>query len=117
MPRPPLRLCAQQGCSARVPQGYCALHRAVREHDRGTRTARGYDNQWLRLSKAYLAAHPWCVGYPQGVHPIRVLAEVTDHILPIKARPDLRLEPRNWQPLCRACNARKAIDTEGGFGR
>lgn len=117
MPSAALRFCASPGCSARVPHGYCAAHRQARERDRGTRHARGYDNHWLRLSRQYLAQHPWCVGYPQGIHPIRVLAEVTDHIVPIKQRPDLRLEPSNWQSLCRACNARKAIDLEGGFGR
>ena len=117
MPSAILRFCATPGCPARVPHGHCAAHRQAKERLRGTRTERGYDNEWLRQSKAFLAAHPWCVGYPKGVHPIRTLAEMTDHIIAVKYRPDLRMEPTNWQPLCGACNRRKAIELEGGLGR
>jgi 5-methylcytosine-specific restriction endonuclease McrA len=46
----------------------------------------------------------------------RTRATVTDHIVAIKAG-GARLEPRNHQSLCGACNRRKGIEHEGGFGR
>ena len=45
-------------------------------------------------------------------------AEVVDHIVPVRDRPDLRLEPFNLQSLCRAHNARKAtIEKKARRGR
>lgn len=42
----------------------CADHQAAylrrRELARGTRTERGYSNEWLRLSRAAIAASPYC---------------------------------------------------------
>lgn len=113
-----MRFCATPRCSARVERGHCPAHRRQRDVARGTRQERGYDAIWDRASKTNLARNPWCVGYPKGVHkPYTVLAEVTDHIIAIRKRPDLRMEPSNWQSLCRDCNRRKAIAEEGGLGR
>ena len=122
MPSAPLRHCVTPGCPNRVKDGHCRQHQQKRQRvsdqARGTRHQRGYDNEWDRLSKRNLAAQPWCVGYPKGQHkPYTVLAEVTDHIIPIKRRPDLRLEPSNLQSLCSDCNRRKGIAEEGGLGR
>ena len=113
----PLRLCATPRCSNRVTQGHCAQHRRQKDLARGTRHERGYDRAWERLTQANLAAQPWCVGYPKGYHKVRTLAQVTDHIVSIRERPDLRLVPSNLQSLCNDCNRRKGIALEGGFGR
>lgn len=112
--------CPAPGCSVRC-HGLCAVHRGERQRRidarRGTRHARGYTNAWLRYSKRRLAEHPWCVGYPTGVHgSIGALATCTDHIRSAATHPDLFWDPSNHQSMCADCNKRKAIATEGGFG-
>jgi 5-methylcytosine-specific restriction enzyme A len=112
MPPRPLRPCATAGCPALVETGHCDQHRLTRERvrsqARATRTARGYDNRWGRYSARRLEYYPFCVHCGR-------LADVTDHILPIRTHPHLRMDPANHQSLCLACNARKAIREEGAF--
>lgn len=76
-------------------------------------SVRGYDGKWQRESRAFLAlpGNEWCAcgcGEP---------AEMVDHIIAPKGDMRLFWTRSNWQPLTRACNTRKAIATEGGFGR
>lgn len=113
--------CPRPGCRNRS-KGPCEAcrQRTQRHHDerRGTRTQRGYDNRWLTFSKARLARFPWCVGFPEGFHgAARVLAECTDHRIPLRQRPELKYVESNLQSLCFTCNTRKAVALEGGFGR
>lgn len=68
-----------------------------------TRTQRGYDNTWLRLSRMCLAEEPLC-RYCAEEGRVSV-ATVSDHIIPIQVRPDLRLERENVQSLCTACHS------------
>ena len=118
MPSASQRYCAEPGCSVLVSSGRCKVHRTQQDQRRGTRQQRGYTNAWLRYSKARLDEHPFCVGYPAGVHgTLPVLATMTDHILSAKDRPDLFNEPSNHQSVCAECNTRKANALEGGFGR
>lgn len=70
-------------------------------HDQ-TRTQRGYDNNWLRLSRLCLTDEPYC---RYCAREGRVtLAQVSDHIIPIRIRPDLRLVRENIQSLCKLCH-------------
>jgi len=96
------------------------------EQNRGTSSARGYTREWAIYSRAWLARHPIC-GMRQdgGLHiehshcarlGLRTKATCTDHIRAIKAG-GARFDPANHQSLCHACNSRKAIDLEHGFGR
>jgi 5-methylcytosine-specific restriction protein A len=117
MPSRPKGFCsADPRCPERTTGGPCKAHSQQREQRRGSRHARGYTNAWARYSKQRLAQHPWCVGYPNGCHDVPTLADVTDHILSGQARPDLFWEETNHQSLCGACNRRKSIAEEGGFG-
>jgi 5-methylcytosine-specific restriction endonuclease McrA len=44
-------------------------------------------------------------------------AQVTDHIVPIQIRPDLRLEWGNLQSLCRRCHdSVKAQEEKAAYG-
>lgn len=64
---------------------------------------------WLSLRAAILARHPFCAD-PFGEHTEQhrpVGATEVDHIVPRIARPDLELDERNLQPLCRRCHRRK----------
>lgn len=114
----PFRFCSRPGCPHKVRGGgRCASCRQAYDRGRGTARERQYDSRWDRYSKDRLAQHPWCVGYPAGVHTVPTLASVTDHKQSARARPDLFWDPSNHQSLCGPCNRKKAIQEEGGFGR
>lgn len=70
-----------------------------RERLRGSSTARGYDAQWRRVRLAVLTREPIC-------RDCGGLAHEVDHIRPL-SQGGGRLDPRNLQPLCRECHARK----------
>ncbi|HVJ09280.1 MAG TPA: HNH endonuclease signature motif containing protein [Acidisarcina sp.] len=103
------------GCGRLVSYGYCEPCRARGrgEDQRPTAAQRGYGARWQRVSKAYLAAHPLCVGEHGEVE---VAASCVDHIIP--HRGDMRLfwDSSNWQPLCHRCHSRKTAMEDGGFG-
>jgi 5-methylcytosine-specific restriction endonuclease McrA len=74
--------------------------------------------RWRRLSKARLAEFPLCVGWPTGHHgSFPVMATCTDHVLSVWTHPELAYDPDNLQSLCGECNRRKAVATEGAWGR
>lgn len=94
MPVAPLQFCRTPGCPIRVTRGHCAKHKRQKDLARGTKQERGYDRRWELYSQERLADHPYCVGYPHGYHGTKtILAEVTDHIVSAKARPDLFTDP------------------------
>lgn len=86
--------------------GRCLDCRRAKERARGTRTSRGYDNDWLRLSANAIAQHPYCSN-------CRSTEDLTaDHIVP-KSKGG-RNVLSNVQVLCRSCNSGKR---EGGRDR
>ena len=66
--------------------------------DRPSSHKRGYDATWRKLRRAVLADEPFC-RYCQEVGETCVAVHV-DHIVPLRERPDLRLDRGNLQPLC-----------------
>jgi 5-methylcytosine-specific restriction endonuclease McrA len=94
----PLRPCAAVGCPALVKQGRCPRHEAQAKREdvarRGTARARGYDSAWARLRASVLAECPRCEECGS--------AERLDvhHRVPVRVRPDLRLERGNCVVLC-----------------
>lgn len=77
-----------------------AAKQAKRDELRGTRTERGYDNDWLRLSRAAIKQQPWCSECGSG-------EDLTaDHVIPL-GQGGLS-EKSNVRVLCRRCNGRKA---------
>ncbi len=87
--------------------------RARADARRASASARGYDGKWQRESRAFLAlpGNAWCAcGCGER-------AEMVDHIRAPKGDMRLFWDRSNWQPMTRACNTRKAIRAEGGFGR
>lgn len=87
-----------------------------RDRARGTRTERGYNNDWYRASRAYLkqSEHALCRACEkQG----RVTAATcVDHVVPHHGDPDLFWNEENWQPLCQTCHSKKTAREDGGFG-
>lgn len=80
--------------------------------DRLTRQQRGYDEAWLRLSRHCLREEPLCRYCAE--RGIVTIATVSDHITPVRVRPDLRLVRSNVQSLCATChNSTKQKEEQG----
>ena len=126
MPSAPQRPCATASCPVLVTKGHCSAHAKVKDQARGTAQQRGYTYRWSQYSKAWLERYPLCGMRMDGAlyaehsqcvqqgHP--TVAECTDHIVAL-AHGGAMYDPSNHQSLCLACNTRKAIAYEGGFGR
>ena len=73
---------------------------------RGAAADRGYDRRWRLYAKQFLRRHPLCVRCDaQG---IARLAELVDHIIPVKNADDPRFwDSSNHAGLCRSCHAIK----------
>jgi 5-methylcytosine-specific restriction endonuclease McrA len=65
---------------------------------------RGYDAEWQREAKAFLALpqNEWCG--------CGAKATVVMHKQSIKTRPDLRMVRSNWRAGCQRCNAIEAAE-------
>jgi 5-methylcytosine-specific restriction protein A len=64
----------------------------------------------------YLSQNSLCRD-PFGIHgKVLVVATVVDHIQPHKGDYVKFWDVLNWQPLCRACHARKTAMEDGGYG-
>lgn len=70
--------------------------------DRANRHDRGYDYDWAKAADAHLRAHPLCVECDR--RGLAILADVVDHKIPVRLRPDLRLDPKNRWSLCHRCH-------------
>ena len=97
--------------ATRPPQHHPLWHKDKKqqrkEHDdkRGTRTQRGYSNEWGRARAAWLNAQPLCVACSCDG---RVTAgEVVDHIVPHKGDMQFFWDRSNWQTLCIPCHNSK----------
>lgn len=112
------RLCA---CGNLVDKGVqCPCQTARRaerqraaDAKRPSARARGYDREWERASKRFLALP----GNDLCACGCGRVANVVDHKRAHKGDQQLFWDPANWQPMNRACNSRKNVREEGGFGR
>lgn len=113
----PMRAPSICACGHRVPAGtrcVCAVKRARQsEAKRPSASARGYTASWSKESKAFLALP----GNERCACGCGRLADMVDHIRAPKGNRTLFWDRSNWQPFNLDCNRRKAIATEGGFGR
>lgn len=108
------RICS---CGRVAPSGQrCACQVAkAKAHDakRGTAASRGYGGNWRKASAAFLAEP----GHERCACGCGRVANMVDHIRAPKGDMALFWDRSNWQPFNVDCNRRKAIATEGGFGR
>ena len=87
-----------------------AKSRAESEARRPSARQRGYSRQWDVEAKAFLAQNPTC-------RRCGAAAGAVDHVVAHKGDQRIFWDRSNWQPLCIPCNSRKAVASEGGFGR
>lgn len=119
MPDAPPRFCPR--CRALIRSKVCANCEKKRQtvltqqrSDDPIRRLYGTE-RWRRMSKRHLALHPWCVGYPAGVHGNQpVVAQCTDHIVPAHEAPERFFDEENHQSFCNACNASKGRHENAG---
>ena len=121
MPVAPRKVCRKAGCGVLTSSTYCGQHQSQqkevlkqKDKDRGTRTARGYDNKWLKASKRYREENPLCVMCEK--EGILTKADCTDHIIPHKGDLELFWNRDNWQSLCTTCHSIKTAKEDGGLG-
>jgi 5-methylcytosine-specific restriction enzyme A len=89
-------------CSCRAKDA--AERKARFDKKRPNSSQRGYDREWEREAKAFLAlpGHQNCAcGAP---------AVVVMHIKSIRQHPHLRMVKSNWRPGCQRCNAKEAAE-------
>ena len=89
-----------------------AASKAAAEARRPSARARGYNREWQRESKAFLAlpGNRLCAcGCGQA-------ADMVDPRVAHKGNMRLFWDRSNWQPMNRRCNSGKAAREEGGFG-
>lgn len=67
-------------------------------HQRGTAAERGYDKAYFRARAIHMKQHPWCEMCAKKGKWVK--AEHCDHTETVRARPDLRLDPKNFVSLC-----------------
>ena len=108
MIRSPKRPCATPGCGALVDSGFCDKHathkndtRKAADAQRPSSSARGYDHRWQQFRAAFftLAENVMC-----SICTIKPASEI-HHKQKLSARPDLKYELGNLQPLCKRCHA------------
>ena len=111
-----------RGCGRPTHGKYCeaCIAAGKAKEKRPNACQRLYNAAWQRFSRSWLQqpGHEWCVGYPRGYHgERRVAAQLPDHIKAHKGDPVLFWDQDNLQPMCRACNTRKAVAEEGAGWR
>ena len=97
LPRP----CIDCGVVVRTKR--CTQCQRRKESHRPSRIARGYDKEWVALSKWARSVQPFC-SYCGRANDLTV-----DHIIPL-SRGGLSV-PSNVQVLCRICNSEKSNRT------
>ena len=95
------------------PAGHqtAAQRKADLDRNRGSASKRGYDRDWQRLRRAYLAQNPLCVDCQAEGR--TTAAEVVDHIAAVADRPDLRLTWSNLRGLCKSHHDSRTARDQG----
>jgi 5-methylcytosine-specific restriction enzyme A len=88
-----------------------AQRRAEQDKLRGSANDRGYDREWRNLRGAFLKMNPWCCEAGCSERATQV-----DHVLSVRARPDLRLAWDNLRSMCRGHHSSATNRFDGGFG-
>jgi 5-methylcytosine-specific restriction protein A len=87
------------------------VHAAELERQRNARRpdlVRFYKQRaWKDLSPLFLAAHPVCQVCEAAGR--LTPAKQVDHIIPVRERPDLALDPSNLRALCASCHSRRTM--------
>lgn len=116
MPRAPRRCPGDKGrCTERiVNRRYCPEHTVAWQGERTASSRVTSSARWKRESPDALrrAGYRCQIRY-EGI--CTGTATVVDKIQPAARRPDLALDPTNWQAACAECNDMKARTADRGL--
>jgi len=87
----------------RIVKDRCESCSPTQKH-KTTSKERGYDSRWDRLSRRKRIHNPLCEECLRNG--MVTAAEEVHHIVPIRVRPELRLEWGNLMSVCRSCHER-----------
>jgi len=107
MPNASLNICSYPGCAALVNRGRCNRHKKQpmdKERHKRYNTMRPRSDSfygtaaWKNARQSFRLEHPLCCECERMglIRPMNVV----DHIIPLKLRPDLALDPANLRSLC-----------------
>ena len=103
LPKAAPRACGAQPCPNMAEyRGVCKVHARDNNRARGSAEERGYDSDWRRLRAAKLAVDPIC---ELRTRCMGMVASEVHHVIPIRDRPDLRLEWSNLRSACKPCHS------------
>lgn len=123
-------MCAHPGCPEIVPSGLCDAHRQAKRDARSTTlgpdlldTLEGplylppavYGRAWRKVSKRFLAAHPFCVDCIAEGNPYGLATEV-DHQEPHRGDRAKFWDETNWASRCKSHHSRKTAREVGFSG-
>lgn len=114
-PWSPKKPCATQGCPALVAEpgrSRCPAHQRAEWREQNARRPRGlrqfYDSpEWRQLRAAHLELYPECQDCSTAGR--TTPAAQVDHVVRLRERPDLALEPSNLKSLCKSCHSSKTL--------
>jgi 5-methylcytosine-specific restriction protein A len=113
----PPRPCSAPGCPTQTANARCETHGHAHQREvdarRGTSAERGYDATWRRLRLAKLSNDPVC---QIRTHCQGAVATEVDHRIPIRQRPEGRLDWDNLQSGCKPCHSAKILRESAGRG-
>lgn len=102
-------------CRRLIPSGRSRCQDCTRAKERARNQRRAPEMQfyqsapWKKLSRATLEGATACAHCGAVNEPLSA-----DHLLTIRSRPDLALEPTNVVPACRSCQLRRQYSPGGG---
>jgi len=116
-------VCSYPGCGKVSQNSRCAKHQVVRKQDQ-RKAHQAYNAnrpesdkfygtaKWRKCRDAFIAEHPLCCDCEE--RGLIVPADLVDHIIPYKERPDLGLDWDNLRSLCTASHNRIGAKVRGG---
>ena len=109
-----MKVCTHPGCNVLVHGARCVKHTKHRGKRMEKRSDPFYSSAAWRRTRAWvLQAEPLCRICSSKNR--TTLANVVDHIIPRKDRPDLQFSGDNLQPLCERChNQKTALENQLG---
>jgi 5-methylcytosine-specific restriction enzyme A len=128
MPSKPLRPCTKQGCNNLTRDAYCEVHQQLKEQNRKQRnkdyniTKRDPVTTGFYKTKAWELVRKQVLIRDHGLcqHCLKdkkiTVADMVDHIVPVKVAWHLRLVLSNLQSLCNACHNRKTANDVVKYG-
>ncbi len=123
MPDRPWRVCGP-GCTVLVREtSRCPKHaarfeaakaeaRKAADARRPSSSIRGYSADWVRCRRLFLAEHPLCCVEGCGLPAVEV-----DHIVSVRAAPELRLRWSNLRGMCRHHHSARTGRDQGAFSK